>query len=354
MKSRLSIIAVALVVSATSASGAVKEGQFSISPVIGGYTFAEKQHIDTNAVYGIRGGYNITKNIGVDALFDYLNSESKNKSDVGMYRFGGELLYNFMPDNKLVPYVAAGVAGLKFNAIGISRLPRLAFDYGVGAKYFVTETLALRGDVRHVFYRDNTTPTYSNVEYTLGVLIPFGGVQPVVKPVEVVAQPKASPAEPKVVVEPEKPAVVPPPKVEAPKPAPAPAPVAVSAQKASAAQQRFCNKPAVLAVEFDTNKADIKPKYKTDLDKLGEFLKEFPNSKGEISGHTDNVGGKAFNDKLSQRRADSVKQYMEKNLGIAPGRLTAKGFGFSKPVASNKTKQGKARNRRIETNFTCE
>lgn len=360
MNSRLSTIAAAaLIVSATTAFGGVKEGQFSISPVIGGYTFAEKQKIDTNLVYGIRGGYNITKNIGVDALFDYLNSEGKsNKSDVGMYRFGGELLYNFMPENKLVPYVAAGLSGLKFNAAGISRFPRLAFDYGVGVKYFMTETLALRGDVRHLVYRDNTTPTYNNIEYTLGVLIPFGGVKPVAKPVEEAAVPKAAPVEAKVVEAPPAPVIAPPPpkpvaapaKVEAPKPAP----VVESAQKASAAQQRFCNKPAVLAVEFDTNKADIKPKYKADLDKLGEFLKEFPNAKGEISGHTDNVGGKAFNNKLSQRRADSVKKYMEKTFSIAPDRLTAKGFGFSKPVASNKTRQGKARNRRIETNFTCE
>ncbi|MEI6207401.1 MAG: OmpA family protein [Desulfuromonadales bacterium] len=360
MKNRLgSIMAAALLVSATTAFGAVKEGQFSLSPVIGGYTFADGQKLDTNVVYGVRGGYNFTKNIGVEALFDFLNTERKNsKADVSMYRFGGEMLYNFMPDSKFVPFVAAGLAGQKFNATEISRTPRLSFDYGAGIKYFLTDAFALRGDIRHIIYADNTTPTYSNLEYTLGALIPFGGVKPVAKPVEPVqeaVQPKAAPAEPVVVAEPpvvapEPPKVVAePPKIEAPKPAPA----AASAPKASAAQERFCDKPAILAVEFDTNKADIKPKYKADLEKLAEFLKEFPNAKGEISGHTDNVGGKAFNLKLSQRRADSVKQYMHKNFDIAPDRLTAKGFGFSKPIASNKTKQGRAKNRRIEANFSC-
>jgi len=66
------------------------------------------------------------------------------------------------------------------------------------------------------------------------------------------------------------------------------------------------------------------------------------------------VGSKALNDKLSQRRADSVKKYLVDKFGVDAGRIAAKGYGFTKPVASNKTKAGKAQNRRIEANFTCE
>ncbi|MEI6703615.1 MAG: OmpA family protein [Deltaproteobacteria bacterium] len=421
MKARLIIItATALAISATVALGAVKEGQFSISPVIGGYTFDSDQHLKTNLVYGARAGYNFTKKFGVEALFDYAKTDSDNggKGDVSMYRYGGELLYHLWPDNNLVPYLAAGYAGIRLKYDGYA-INKGAFDYGLGAKYFLNDSFALRGDVRHIVYSYNKTN--SNFEYTLGAHIPFGGVKPAAQPVvQESSQPKAAPAAPQVVSEPAPkplstlsavPATItsgqparlswtsqnaadcaiqpdvgpvalqgskditptadtsytltckgeggsttsaaavavtmPPP------PKPVAQPVVQSAQKASAAQ-RFCNKPAVLAVEFDTNKADIKPKYKPDLEKLSEFLTEFPNAKGEISGHTDNVGGKEFNTKLSQRRADSVKQYMQKNFGIAPDRLTAKGFGFSKPVANNKTKQGKAKNRRIETNFTCE
>lgn len=429
MKKMLSgIMAAALIVSASASFGSIKESQFSISPVIGGYTFDERQDLETTPVYGLRAGYNFTKRFGIEGLFDYANTELDNggKGDVSMYRYGGELLYHMWPDNKLVPYLAAGYAGINFDGNGINNKTRGAFDYGLGAKYFLNDNFALRGDVRHIIY--SYSKTYNNIEYTLGAHIPFGGTTPAVQPV---AQPVISPPAPM----PEPAKIVPPPpaapvanisvspvtiiksndaaatlswtssnadkcfiqpeigQVETqgsrpispaedtaytltcsgpggeatsrtsigvtlppppePAPAPAPAPVVESAQKAAAAQ-RFCDKPAVLAVEFDTNKADIKPKYKADLEKLAEFLKEFPNAKGEISGHTDNVGGKEFNLKLSQRRADSVKQYMEKELGIAPERITAKGFGFSKPVASNKTREGKARNRRIEANFTCE
>jgi OOP family OmpA-OmpF porin len=122
----------------------------------------------------------------------------------------------------------------------------------------------------------------------------------------------------------------------------------------SAAAEKFCSKPAVLNIQFDTDKSAIKPQYDAELKTVSDFLKEFPDAKGEISGHTDNVASKAYNDKLSQSRANSVKKYIVEKFGISADRIIAKGYGFSKPVASNKTKEGKARNRRIEANFTCE
>jgi OOP family OmpA-OmpF porin len=138
----------------------------------------------------------------------------------------------------------------------------------------------------------------------------------------------------------------------------APAPVVVPAPKPapSVAAERFCNKPSVIVVEFNTDKATVKEtgKYANEVKTVTEFLKEFPNAKGEISGHTDNVGSKAYNEKLSQSRADYVKNILVEKFGIAADRITTKGYGFSKPIASNKTKEGKAKNRRIEANFTCE
>jgi len=412
MKKKLSsIVAVALAISATAAFGAVKEGQFSISPVVGGYTFDHRQDLETSPVYGLRGGYNFTKNFGIEALFDYANTEQKKNGKglqgdgISMYRYGGELLYHMWPDNKLVPYLAAGYAGLNFNDIK----PKGAFDYGLGAKYFLNDNFALRADVRHIIFKNNDH-NYNNLEYTLGAHVPFGGAAPVVQPV---AQPVAPPEPAKIV--PPAPAAnlsVSPASIvktgdsaatlswssrnadkcyiqpeigqvgtqgsrsvspstdttyqltcsgeggEATSSARLgvtlpPAPVVESAQKAAAAE-RFCNKPAVVEVHFDTDKADIKPKYTEDLNKLGEFLKDFPNSKGEISGHTDNVGSDKYNLKLSQRRADSVKSFIEKNFSIAPERISTKGYGESKPVASNKSKAGRAKNRRIEANFSCE
>jgi len=77
------------------------------------------------------------------------------------------------------------------------------------------------------------------------------------------------------------------------------------------------------------------------------FLKENPQYVVEIQGHTDSTGPKAWNDTLSQMRADSVKDYLVAN-GVAEGRLTAKGYGSSEPIASNDTAEGRRQNRRVD------
>lgn len=99
---------------------------------------------------------------------------------------------------------------------------------------------------------------------------------------------------------------------------------------------------------FDTGKAELKPAGIADLDKVVKILKENPNMKIEIQGHTDNAGSKESNQKLSEKRANAVMDYLTKKGGIEASRLTAKGYGLTKPAASNKTAAGKAQNRRVQ------
>jgi len=410
MKKTLALVVAGMMAAfATTASAGNKEGAFSLSPVIGGYTYDGVQHLDTNPVYGARLGYNFTKAFGVEALFDYAHTESTltdKKSD--MYRYGGELLYHFFPDNTLVPYVAAGYAGLNFDNIK----PQGAFDYGAGLKWFLTDNFALRGDVRHILLKSGgvNSTTFNNVEYTVGAYIPFGGAAPAVKAAEAPAAPAPAPEPPK--------AVEPPPAAPAPaapsstltvapaaitkgqpatlswtsrnatacdiQPGIGPvqpqgsmsitpadttdytltctgnggsatstAKVAVAAPVVPKPVAKLCS-PTTLEIQFDTAKADIKPRYHNELKKVGDFLKENPGAKGVIEGHTDNVGSLKMNMDLSQRRAESVRAYIIKNFGIAPERISAKGYGPTKPVADNKTTAGKQKNRRIDANFTCD
>src|SRR5512133_2347519 len=130
--------------------------------------------------------------------------------------------------------------------------------------------------------------------------------------------------------------------------------VIVPAHVKAAAAKRFCSKPAVLAINFDSDKTDIKPQYHDELKTVGDFLSYFPNAKGEISGHTDSTASNAHNQNLSERRAENVEKYISKTFHVNPGRIVTKGYGETKPVASNKTKAGRAKNRRIVANFTCE
>jgi outer membrane protein OmpA-like peptidoglycan-associated protein/TolB-like protein len=105
-----------------------------------------------------------------------------------------------------------------------------------------------------------------------------------------------------------------------------------------------------IKIHFATNSANISPKSHRQLEEIARALNEpaLKTSKILIEGHTDNVGSEAYNLELSAKRAESVKKYLVERFGIAPERLETKGFGASRPVASNDTSWGRAQNRRVE------
>jgi outer membrane protein OmpA-like peptidoglycan-associated protein len=120
-----------------------------------------------------------------------------------------------------------------------------------------------------------------------------------------------------------------------PAPAPAPAPIP---EKISMA----------LNVEFDFDKSDVKPQYHDAIEKLADLMKEYPETTTVIEGHADNRGNYEYNIKLSDRRAESVRSYLIEKFGIEPSRISTKGYGYTKPIASNDTEAGRQKNRRID------
>jgi OOP family OmpA-OmpF porin len=105
---------------------------------------------------------------------------------------------------------------------------------------------------------------------------------------------------------------------------------------------------AVYGIYFDTAKADLKPASDPALAEIVKMLKADANLKVYVVGHTDNAGQFASNVKLSQDRAASVVNALTSKYGIAAARLTPFGAGPTSPIASNKTDEGKAKNRRVE------
>jgi outer membrane protein OmpA-like peptidoglycan-associated protein len=101
------------------------------------------------------------------------------------------------------------------------------------------------------------------------------------------------------------------------------------------------------AVLFSTGKSVLLPGAKDRLNKVADVLKDNPNRKITVEGHTDSTGKAATNDKLSQQRADAVKDYLMIR-GVPSKQITTKGFGASHPIASNATTEGRAENRRVE------
>lgn len=102
-----------------------------------------------------------------------------------------------------------------------------------------------------------------------------------------------------------------------------------------------------LHVNFDFNKATVRKADDAELEKGVAFVKKYPGFKISLEGHTDSIGGDAYNQKLSESRAEAVKEYFVKK-GVDPGRIQTSGYGKTKPVADNSTPKGRFANRRVE------
>ena len=98
---------------------------------------------------------------------------------------------------------------------------------------------------------------------------------------------------------------------------------------------------------FNTGKATLRAESYAELNKLARLLNENPEVRIEVSGHTDNVGSAAVNNRLSGQRAESVKGYLEMQ-GVAADRIESAGYGFERPIAPNNSEEGRAANRRVE------
>jgi OmpA-OmpF porin, OOP family len=105
-------------------------------------------------------------------------------------------------------------------------------------------------------------------------------------------------------------------------------------------------------VNFETNSAKLRPESTAILDGVASTIQQCHCSKVSIHGYTDSVGKPEYNQKLSERRAIAVKDYLESH-GAPAGILTAEGFGEENPLASNKTAEGRAENRRVTVQFTA-
>jgi outer membrane receptor protein involved in Fe transport len=145
------------------------------------------------------------------------------------------------------------------------------------------------------------------------------------------------------------PAAVPP---APPPPPPPPPPAAVPAPLPPPPPPPPAREQVLKGVNFETNSAKLRSESESVLDGVASTIKQCGCSKVDIRGYTDSVGKPEYNQKLSERRAIAVKDYLESH-GVRPGILTAQGFGEENPIASNKTVDGRAENRRVTVQFSA-
>lgn len=307
-------LAMTLILLPATSQAELKSGAVTLSPLLGGIVTEGDQHLDEGIAFGLGLGYNITKAFGLEAVLVGANLKedgTENDADLKNYRL--DALYHFMPDRALVPYAALGVGGYD-----IEKDSEYMANYGLGLLYLVSENVALRADVRHLAVF-NESRLEHNLLYTAGLKFQFGGpAGPAPTDSDgdgVFDNVDQCPATPKGII------------VDA----------------------KGCPLKLTLHINFDSDKAEIKPEFKGELDKAAAFVRGNPDAPYILlAGHTDSVGDDNYNQGLSERRAEAVRQALIENYGIAASKLKARGYGESQPVADNATEDGRYQNRRVE------
>jgi OmpA-OmpF porin, OOP family len=369
-----------------SARSEIREGSVEVSPFIGYNWFQDKQNLENRPVFGGRLGYNFTRHWGVEGTFEYMKSSVNDKSKTNLKegQFGSpdddvkisfyhlDAVYHFMPDGKFNPFIVAGIGGAHYNP-KISDHDMAAFNVGVGAKYWLTDHVAIRADLRDYMVTEIVQETYHNVAATVGVTFAFGG--------------RERPAQAKAEAKPE-PVAVPPPPLAALTVSMFADPATIekgqcaklawsttgassasidqgigsmdpngSRQVCPASTTRYTitamgeggtrTESATVTVNpapkaevkliileeehFDFDKSTLTAKGVEAMERNVQVFKANPEMKARIAGYASASGTEEYNQKLSERRAKTVQEYLIKEGDIAPGRMTTIGYGETRP-----------------------
>ena len=326
------------------------------------YLFGDNDISDTSG--GVLGlGYKFSEHWGIEGTYiDLGNTEMDliggGDVDFDISGYRADLLYHFSETaSGVVPYLAfgAGEFDIDPDLAGVSSDDQTFVNFGGGFKKYITDNLAFRGDLRAI---RNTSESSTDLAMMVGLDYFFGS--------------------------------------RGKKAAPVAAPLDSDGDGVYDDQDRCPNTPAGVAVDsngcpldsdgdgvydykdkcpntpagarvdedgcqyviketvsvelevlFDLNKAVVKPAFYEEIKNVGEFMKLFPSTNATIEGHTDSTGDDDYNQGLSERRANAVRQVLIDQHGVDASRIKAVGYGESQPRADNDTKDGRQQNRRV-------
>lgn len=307
---------------------------YEFTPMIGAVKSEGNLDLKNQKIYGFSFGRNISDQSIFDQLELGILNSTNTKYKIGdektkITRFFTNIIKDYEVNDKLSFYSLIGLGYEKYSKERYKNEDDGFGNYGIGLKYKLTDNVSLKTDIRHLITFDGN----NHLLYTLGLGIAFGEKAKRSSPIK----------EPVIIKDPIK-------KVpldddmdgvynkndNCPK-----------TEKGTIVDEKGCAVTFNLQINFDTNSAEIKDNYNSKINEFAALLKKYPSLKAKINAHTDSDGSTVYNEKLSQRRANSTLKSLT-NLNIDASRLEAQGFGESQPIASNKTKEGKSKNRRVE------
>ena len=307
---------------AASSMSALAQGQGAVEvDVFGKRAFTESNRDATDGnLFGGSIGYYLTDDVSLNlshGVYKSIRSKDTLPGEISREKIDGQLssleaVYHFGSPaaNSLRPYVSAGFAHQNLDNTYTRGRDQSTFAMvGAGAKYYFTEMFFAKAgvDMMHNLDTENT-----EWQAGLGLGMNFGGGS---------------------------------------KPAPAPAPVAYEpapVAEPAPVQETLEVVRVELDVKFDFDKANVKPESQGDIKALADFMNQYPQTTTVVEGHTDSRGSDAYNQKLSERRANAVREVLVNQYGVDASRVSAVGYGESRPVADNASDAGRAINRRVE------
>ncbi|MBF0408078.1 MAG: OmpA family protein [Candidatus Riflebacteria bacterium] len=315
-----------------------KSRRFELGPFIGIYSFEDKQNLKDSAFYGGRLGYNFSRHFGVEGSIGVVNAKIDDKSKTGVRK--GEYrsptnnvdmtfsqlngIYQFTPEKRFSPFVTAGVGNVSYSPQVLDNNSN-TIDFGIGAKYWLKRDVALRIDLK-----DHMDSDFNNYSAAVEVVFALGSrsknkPDAIVKP------------EPVVELEPKETVIV----SEI-------SPKVVREDSILTNEIKNEKKTIVLTFEdvhFNFDKSTLTEAAKVILKRTIQILKDNPETRVRISGYTSASGSDEYNQRLSERRARSVENYLVNEGFIAADRLSTIGYGEANPAkfeASPKKKYSQA------------
>jgi OOP family OmpA-OmpF porin len=299
---------------AVTSLGALAQGQGAVE-IEGNVT---KQYYDSERNFkndgtnpGVRLGYFLTDDLSLDLGYNETHNvrgEVFNKDIKGSKAKLDATYHLGTVGDAVRPYVSAGFAHESLGQATNNGRDHSTFaNLGAGAKWYITDVFYARAGVEAQYNIDQGDTEWAP---SVGIGLNFGGGS---KPAPVVA---AEPA-----------------------PEPIPEPVTEPALETVRVE---------LDVKFDFDKSVVKQDSYGDIKNLADFMNQYPQTTTTVEGHTDSVGTDAYNQKLSERRANAVREVLVNQYGVGGDRVNSVGYGESRPVADNATEAGRAVNRRVE------
>ena len=320
LKNTLGVVIGSMV--ATTSLGALAQGQGAVEMEAFGkhyFTDSSRDVQRDGELYGAGASYFLTDDVSLGLSYgDYHDLTSRDPVGAGGHKdIKGSLTsldatYHFgQPGVGLRPYVSAGAAHQSIGQANRGGRDHSTFaNVGTGVKYYFTENFFAKAGVDGMYNIDANEGEWMA---GVGVGLNFGGG----------AQQQVAQVEPT--------------------PEPAPAPIVDNEPEPEPELVRV-----ELDVKFDFDKAKVREESYSDIKNLADFMQQYPQTSTTVEGHTDSVGTDQYNQRLSERRAQAVRDVLVNQYGVSGQRVDSVGYGETRPVADNSTEEGRQINRRVE------